>query len=132
MARTCLFLPARGSRCGTPDGRSAAYGTQMWIMFTVPCPTPDGRTAKDLYDKRVGWISDEMRESARSLGCRFHHAWYAEDGSQFVALAWWDSRDDARTFFRMWDIEDEPGEVATVLEGHVGLAPTAFGQDQTG
>jgi hypothetical protein len=96
----------------------------MWIQFMVPCPTPDGQTARDLYDKRVRMITDEMRASAREHGCRFHRAWYAEDGSAFYAVACWNSRDGARAFFREWDIRDEPGEVATVLEGDVGLVPT--------
>ena len=58
----------------------------MWILFTAPCPTPDGQTARDLYEKRLTWITDDMRASARELGCRFHRAWYAEDGSAFWAL----------------------------------------------
>lgn len=29
----------------------------------------------------------------------------------------------ARTFFERWQIGDEPGEVAIVLEGDVGLVP---------
>ena len=95
----------------------------MWILFRVPCPTPDGRTARDLYQKRVDWISDEMRASARANGCRFHRAWYADDGSAFYALANWDSRDRARAFFREWEIEMEPGEEAITLEGDVGLVP---------
>ena len=32
----------------------------MWILFNVPCPTPDGRSAKDLYERRLTWISPEM------------------------------------------------------------------------
>ena len=59
----------------------------MWILFTAPCPTPDGQTARDLYEKRLTWITDDMRASARELGCRFHRAWYAEDDSAF-----WGSR----------------------------------------
>jgi len=94
----------------------------MWMLFTAPCPTPDGQTARDLYLKRVEGITPEMRASARSLGCRFHHAWHAADGSAFWALAWWDTREGARTFFDTWQIESEPGEVSIVLEGDVGLA----------
>ena len=30
----------------------------------------------------------------------------------------------AKAFFDEWDISDEPGEVAIVLEGDVGLVPT--------
>ena len=33
----------------------------MWVLFQVPCPTPDGRTAEDLYQKRVRMISPEMK-----------------------------------------------------------------------
>lgn len=95
----------------------------MWILFVVPCPTPDGRSARDLYDKRVRWISDEMRASARGHGCRFHRAWYAQDGSAFYAVAEWETRDGASAFFEEWDIKDEPGEVAVRLEGDIGLVP---------
>ena len=95
----------------------------MWILFSVPTPTPDGRTARDLYDWRVTRIDAELQESARELGCRFHRAWYAEDGSAFYALAFWDSRAGAQQFFDRWDIRDEPGEVAVVLQGDVGLVP---------
>jgi hypothetical protein len=94
-----------------------------WILFRVPTPTPDGRTAQDLYEKRVVWISEEMRESAREHGCRFHRAWYVRDGSAFYALAYWESRDGASAFFEEWEINDEPGEEAFVLEGDVGLVP---------
>jgi hypothetical protein len=95
----------------------------VWILFRVPCPTPDGRTARDLYEKRVDWISAEMRASAAAHGCRFHRAWYAEDGSAFYAVANWESREGARAFFREWEIEAEPGEEAIALEGDVGLVP---------
>lgn len=95
----------------------------IWVMFQVPCPTPDGQTAEDLYRKRVEMITDEMRESARSLGCRFHRAWHAADGSAFYALALWETREGANEFFTRWDIQDEPGEVAIRLEGDVGLVP---------
>ncbi len=97
----------------------------MWILFRVPCPTPDGRTAEDLYNRRVTWIDDPMRASAREHGCRFHRAWYAKDGSAFYAVANWDSREGARAFFEEWDIADEPGEEAVFLEGDVGLVPLA-------
>jgi hypothetical protein len=95
----------------------------MWILFVVPCPTPDGRSARDLYEKRVRWISDEMRGSARGHGCRFHRAWYAQDGSAFYAVAEWETREGAAAFFEEWDIQDEPGEVAVRLEGDIGLVP---------
>jgi hypothetical protein len=93
----------------------------MWVLFTVPCPTPDGRTAEDLYRTREIRINDEMRASARAHGCRFHRAWYAEDGSTFYAVACWDTREGASAFFEEWDIRDEPGEVAVRLLGDVGL-----------
>jgi hypothetical protein len=95
----------------------------MWILFTAPCPTPDGQTAEDLYSKRIPWITAQMQKSAREHGCRFHRAWYAEDGSAFYALANWDTREGASEFFRLWDIKDEPGEMATTLLGDVGLVP---------
>jgi hypothetical protein len=95
----------------------------MWFLFSVPCPTPDGQTAMDLYEKRVTGITDAMRASARSHGCRFHRAWYAADGSAFHALAEWETREGAGAFFEKWNIEEEPGEVAVRLEGDVGLVP---------
>jgi hypothetical protein len=95
----------------------------MWIMFTVPCPTPDGRTAEDLVRSRVERITPEMQASARELGCRFHRAWHTSDGSLFVAVANWDTREGASTFFERWDIQDEPGEEAHVLLGDIGLVP---------
>ena len=94
-----------------------------WVLFHVPCPTPDGRTARDLYETRVTRITAEMQESAVSYGCRFHRAWYATDGSTFYAVALWETREGARAFFAEWEIEDEPGEVAVFLEGDVGLVP---------
>lgn len=95
----------------------------MWVLFRVPCPTPDGRTAFDLYETRVQGITPEMQHSARKHGCRFHRAWYTSDGSAFYALASWDTREGAQAFFEEWNIEDEPGEVAYILEGDVGLVP---------
>ncbi|MGZ4292271.1 MAG: hypothetical protein ACXVQQ_06705 [Gaiellaceae bacterium] len=92
-------------------------------MFQVPCPTPDGQTAEQLYEKRVVMITGAMQASARKLGCTFHRAWYAADGSLFVAVAQWESRDAARAFFEQWQIEAEPGEVAVLLEGDIGLVP---------
>lgn len=93
----------------------------MWILFRVPCPTPDGQTARDLYEKRITWITPAMQDSARSHGCRFHRAWYAQDGSAFYALAEWETVEGANAFFIEWEIGDEPGEVAIRLEGDVGL-----------
>jgi hypothetical protein len=95
----------------------------MWFLFTAPCPTPDGQTAEDLYRKRLTWITDEMRTSARELGCRFHRAWYAADGSAFYALADWESEEGASEFFERWQIGSEPGEVTIELLGDVGLVP---------
>ena len=95
----------------------------MWVLFVVPCPTPDGQSAEDLYRKRVIRITPEMQASARELGCRFHRAWHAEDGSAFYALANWETREGARAFFQRWDIQDEPGEIAVMLDGDVGLVP---------
>jgi len=95
----------------------------MWVLFKVPCPTPDGRTAKQLYQKRVDWIDDAMRASARGHGCTFHRAWYSTDGSAFYVVAKWETMEGARAFFEEWDIQDEPGEEAIFLEGDVGLVP---------
>jgi hypothetical protein len=95
----------------------------MWVLFRAPCPTPDGRTAQDLYEKRLTWITDEMRASAREHGCTFHRAWYAKDQSAFYALAQWRTLEGAQTFFEQWEISDEPGEIAIMLEGDVGLVP---------
>jgi hypothetical protein len=95
----------------------------MWVLFYVPCPTPDGRTARDLYEKRIRWISPEMQASARDYGCLFHRAWYTSDESAFYALAKWETREGASAFFEEWDIADEPGEIAVILEGDVGLMP---------
>jgi hypothetical protein len=95
----------------------------MWMMFRVPCPTPDGQSAQDLYEKRVIGITAEMQASAIAHGCRFHRAWHSVDGSEFVAIAEWETRDGALAFFDEWDIEDEPGEMAIPLEGDIGLVP---------
>ncbi len=95
----------------------------MWVLFHVPCPTPDGQTARDLYDKRVYGITPDMQASAQRHGCRFHRAWHTADGSAFYALALWDTSEGARAFFDQWQIDSEPGEVAVFLEGDVGLVP---------
>jgi len=95
----------------------------MWFLFRVPCPTPDGRNAEDLYMKRVRGITKEMQDSAISHGCRFHRAWHTGNGSEFVALAFWDTREGASAFFEEWQIEDEPGEMTFSLVGDVGLVP---------
>ena len=95
----------------------------MWVLFMVPTPTPDGQTARDLYQKRVDRITPEMQESGRRHGCTFHQAWYAEDGSAFYALAHWASAEGANAFFDEWDIADEPGEVAIRLGGDIGVVP---------
>jgi hypothetical protein len=96
----------------------------IWILFRVPTPTPTrGETARDLFDKRVTGITDAMRESARSHGCRFHRCWHAADGSAFYAVACWETREGASAFFEEWEIEDEEGEEAIRLEGDLGLVP---------
>jgi len=97
----------------------------MWILFQVPCPTPDGQTARDLYEKRRVGITPEMQASAVSHGCLFHQAWYASDNSAFYALAMWETPEGANAFFHDWEIADEPGEVAIRLEGEIGLVPLA-------
>jgi hypothetical protein len=95
----------------------------VWVLFHVPAPTPDGRSARDLYEYRVTRIDEAMRASARDHGCTFHRAWYTADGSSFYAVAHWRTREGAQAFFDQWQIEDEPGEVAIRLEGDVGLVP---------
>ena len=99
------------------------YCQSMWILFRAPCPTPDGRSARDLYERRLTWITDDMRRSAKRHGCRFHRAWYSDDDNTFYALAQWDSREGARSFFDKWQIDDEPGETVIELKGDVGLVP---------
>ena len=94
-----------------------------WMLFVAPTPTPDGRSAEDLYERRLTWITDEMRADARARGCRFHRAWHAKDGSAFYALAFWETREGASAFFEKWRIEAEPGEQSILLEGDVGLVP---------
>jgi hypothetical protein len=101
----------------------------MWVLFNVPCPTPDGRTARDLYERRVTWIDDAMRSSSVEHGCTFHRAWYAKDGSAFYALANWRTREGAHAFFEQWEIDDEPGEVAILLDGDIGLVPLGGDED---
>jgi len=95
----------------------------MWVLFRVPCPTPDGRTAEDLYQTRVERIDAEMSADAAERGCSFHRAWHAADGSAFYAVAHWRSREAATAFFERWSIEAEPGEAGIELLGDVGLVP---------
>ena len=98
--------------------------TPTWVLFRVPTPTPTrGETARDLFEKRVTWITDAMRESARSHGCRFHRCWYADDGSAFYAIACWETRIGASTFYSEWEIADEEGEETIILNGDLGLVP---------
>jgi hypothetical protein len=100
-----------------------ADDSDIWVLFQVPAPTPDGRSARDLYQDRVDRITPEMQASAARHGCTFHRAWYAADGSAFYAVAHWRSREGAQAFFDEWAIEDEPGEVAIRLMGDVGQVP---------
>lgn len=69
------------------------------MLFQVPCPTSDGHTALDLYNKRLEGTTSAMQESARSHGCRFHRAWHTKRGSMFVALAEWETAEGANAFF---------------------------------
>ena len=64
-----------------------------------------------------------MQSSARDHGCRFHRAFAAADGSAFYAVACWETTEGANTFFTLWNIDDELGEVAIRLIGDVGLVP---------
>ena len=41
----------------------------MWVLFQVPCPTQDGQTAKQLYEKRIPWITEGMQLSAMWRSC---------------------------------------------------------------
>jgi hypothetical protein len=94
-----------------------------WVLFRVPTPTPDGQSARDLYLKREVRIEEFMQARARELGCGFHRAWYAADGSAFYAVAFWESIEGAGQFFAEFDIRAEPGEETIHLEGDVGLVP---------
>jgi hypothetical protein len=92
-------------------------------MYCVPCPTPDGRTARALYEQRVERITQPMQESARGHGCRFHRAWYAADGSAYYAIAYWERPEGPGDFFVEWGVNEEAGERAISLEGDIGLVP---------
>jgi hypothetical protein len=94
-----------------------------WVLYYVPCPTPDGRTARDLYERRIERITPEMQESARKHGCRFHRTWYADDGSAFYGLAYWERPEGPGDFFVDWEVPEVPGEQAITLEGDLGLVP---------
>ncbi len=97
------------------------------ILYRVPCPTPDGRSAEDLYQKRVRGFTDAMRTEARAHGCRFHRAWYARDGHALYAIAIWDTPEHAREFSELHMkrfVSDEPWETVR-LEGDVGLVTEA-------
>jgi len=99
------------------------------ILYRVPCPTPDGRSAQDLYEKRVHGFTDEMRAAARALGCRFHRAWYARDGHALYAIAIWETPELAREFSQLHMkgfVSDELWETI-VLEGDTGLVTEAHG-----
>jgi len=104
------------------DG-SMSDDSPFWVLFRVPTPTPDGRTARDLYQRRETAIGQQMQASAADLGCTFNRTWYATDGSAFYAVTHWSSRAGAHAFFEKWPIEDEPGEESIRLEGDAGLVP---------
>ena len=95
----------------------------MWVLFQVPCRRPTVAPRRTCTSAGSRGSRRRCRRSAREHGCRFHRAWYAEDGSAFYAIANWESREGAHAFFEEWEIEDEPGEVAIYLEGDVGLVP---------
>lgn len=44
-------------------------------------------------------------------------------GALHDALAHWRTREGASALFEEWQIDSEPGEVAIVLDGDVGLVP---------
>ena len=96
----------------------------VWVLFRASTPTPNtGETARALYEKRISWITDDMRADARDHGCRFHRCWYARDGSAFWALTCWNTIDDAEAFYDRWQIDEEDGEEGWILEGDLGLVP---------
>jgi hypothetical protein len=96
----------------------------MWMLFYVPCPTPDGHTAENLYQKRRNLLTPELKADAREHGCHFHRIWHAKDGFAFYALVEWESQASAWAFYKKWDMQqDEPGEKVTFLEGDDGLVP---------
>jgi hypothetical protein len=104
-------------------GKDTTRRDQEGTHVDLVRPVSGRRRAQDLYDWRVERITPETQASARELGCRFHCAWYAADGARFYAIANWDTREGASAFFQEWDIRDEPGEEAFVLEGDIGLVP---------
>jgi hypothetical protein len=85
---------------------------------------PHPRRTDDEGPVRPARRLDQPRdaESAVGHGCRFHRAWYAEDDSVLYALSQRETREGARAFFQ-GQIDDEPGETATVLLGDIGLVP---------
>jgi hypothetical protein len=91
----------------------------------LPRPIADARRAhraRPLRLSRHAHRRGDARKRPRP-GCTFHRAWHTADGSSFYALAHWRTREGAQGFSDEWQIEDEPGEVAIVLEGDVGLVP---------
>ena len=76
-------------------GKAAINAEHMKHLRHGPTGLLQG-TAMDLVQRRVDWIDDAMRASARTHGCRFHRAWYARDGTAFYAIANWDSIEGAR------------------------------------
>jgi hypothetical protein len=95
----------------------------MWMLFYVPCPTPDGQSAEELYQKRLKALTPEMKADARQHGCRFHRVWHARDGSAFYALVEWASREEEHAFYSRWNVQHDPGDTTIFLEGDLGLVP---------
>ena len=95
----------------------------MWIQFYVPCPTPDGR--RHATCTRPAWTASLLRcrpvpqntaaaSTERGTQATVPGSMHLRRGRRARALA---------AFFNEWNIEDEPGEVAVILEGDVGLVP---------
>jgi hypothetical protein len=95
----------------------------MWMLFYVPCPTPDGQTAEQLYRKRVTSLTPEMRADAKAHGCSFHRVWFAKDGSAFYGLAEWASLEQEAAFYKRWNVKHDIGDTTILLDGDLGLVP---------
>lgn len=86
-------------------------------------PTRNGSTDDGGVTIEKGAWSTRYPGSTVPLVTSQEFARYAEDGSAFYAVAGWGSREGARSFFEEWDITEERGEMAVLLEGDVGLVP---------
>ena len=106
--------------------KNPVLADQISANYRAADVTPRQRAMLDFAVKvteRSSEIEQADFERLREHGCRFHRAWHAQDGSAFYALAFWECREGATTFFELWEIDAEPGEEAIWLEGDVGLVP---------